>query len=82
MYSGYYKDHRMKWQAIVTPDSLISSLCGPYPGPANNWTMVYDSGVLDKCRTVYSDYQRLYIYGDPVYSGVFGIMGPYQHPGG
>jgi hypothetical protein len=82
MYSGYYKDHRMKWQAIVTPDGIISSLCGPYPGPANDWTMLHDSGVLDKCRTVYSDHQRLYIYSDPAYSDAFGIMGPYQHPGG
>jgi nuclease HARBI1 len=82
MYSGYCKDHGMKWQAIVTPDGLISSLHGPYPGPTNDWTIVHNSKVLDKCRTVYGNRQRLYIYGDLAYVSAFGIMGPYQHPGG
>jgi hypothetical protein len=82
MYSSYYKDHGMKWQAIVTPNGLVSSLCRPYSGPANDWTMVQDSGVLDRCRQVYSDNRRLYIYSDPAYIGAFGIMGPYQHLGG
>jgi hypothetical protein len=30
MYSGYYKGTGMKWQAIVTPDGLVSSLSGPW----------------------------------------------------
>lgn len=29
MYSGYYKGHRIKWQAIVIPDGFIISLRGP-----------------------------------------------------
>jgi hypothetical protein len=82
MYSGYYKDYGIKWQAIVTPNSLISSLYKPYPGPANDWTMVYNLGVLNKCQTVYNNYQRLYIYSDLAYSSAFGIIRPYQHPGG
>jgi hypothetical protein len=36
MYSGYYKGHGMKWQAIVTSDGLVSSLCRPWAGPAND----------------------------------------------
>lgn len=67
----------MKWQAIVTLDGLILLLHGPYPGLANDWTMLHKSRVLSKCRDVYSDRQRLYIYGDPAYSSAFGIIGPY-----
>ena len=82
MYSGYYKDHGMKWQAVATPDGLISSLYGPWPSLANDWTMLYKSGILDKCRDTYGNCEKLYIYSDPAYTGSFGIMGPYQHASG
>ena len=82
MYSGYYKGHGMKWQAIVTPDGLVSSLCGPWAGPVNDWTMLQESGILEDFRRVYGEKERLYVYGDPAYIGAFGIMGPYQHVGG
>src|SRR5438552_1056204 len=82
MYSKYYKDHGMKWQAIVTPDRLVSLLIRPWPGLANDWTMVNKSKVLNKCRTAYSNRQRLYIYGNPAYINAFGIIEPYQHPAG
>jgi DDE superfamily endonuclease len=77
MYSSYYKDYGIKWQAIVTLDGLISSLCGLYPSLANDWTMLNDSGVLDKCWAVYGNRQRLYIYSDLAYSSAFGIIRPY-----
>jgi hypothetical protein len=63
-------------------DGLISLLFGPYPGPVNDWTIVQDSEVLDRCWQVYNNKPRLYIYSYPAYIGAFGIIGPYQHPGG
>jgi hypothetical protein len=39
MYSSKNKETGMKWQAIVTPDGIISSLIGPFEGKANDWKM-------------------------------------------
>jgi DDE superfamily endonuclease len=82
MYSGYYKGTGMKWQGIATPDGLISALYRPFAGPINDWNMLQQSGILDKCREVYANQPRLNIYRDPAYTGSFGIIGPYQHSGG
>lgn len=82
MYSSYYKGTGMKWQGIATPDRLISALSKPYAGPVNDWNMLQQSSVLDRCCEVYANKPRLYIYGDPAYTSAFGIMGPYQHLGG
>jgi hypothetical protein len=81
MYSGYYKSTGIKWQGIVTADGLISALSGPFPRPINDWNMLQQSGVLDKCHEVYRTKPRLYIYGDPAYTSSFGVMGLYQHLG-
>jgi hypothetical protein len=35
-YSGHKKDTGQKWQAVVTPDGIVSSLVGPFLGPVND----------------------------------------------
>jgi hypothetical protein len=45
MYSSKNKATGMKWQAIVTPDGLISSLIGPWEGKAHDWRMFQESSV-------------------------------------
>jgi hypothetical protein len=44
-YTGYKRLHAVKYQAILTPDGLISSLAGPYLGRgrrlANASTVLY-----------------------------------------
>jgi hypothetical protein len=52
VYSGHSKLHGIKYQAIVTPDGLVSSLSGPYMGPVNDWTIWRRSGVEEALRTV------------------------------
>jgi hypothetical protein len=37
--------------------------------------------VLDNCRRVYSNNNRLSIYINPVYTGAFGIIRLYLYPG-
>jgi len=71
----------MKWQAITIPDSLVSLLTRPWARPANDWTMLHESGVLDDCCRVYSSRPRLYIYRDPAYNNAFGIIALYEHAG-
>jgi hypothetical protein len=39
VYSGYKKSYSIKYQAVVTPDGLISLLTGPWIGPVNDWVM-------------------------------------------
>ncbi|RPA77541.1 hypothetical protein BJ508DRAFT_199898, partial [Ascobolus immersus RN42] len=38
-YAGAKKEHGIRYQGIVTPDGLISSLAGPWRGPTGDWKM-------------------------------------------
>ncbi|RPA92512.1 hypothetical protein L873DRAFT_1709451, partial [Choiromyces venosus 120613-1] len=38
-YSEYKKTHEFKFQNNVTPDSLLSSLVGLFPGPVGDWVV-------------------------------------------
>lgn len=51
-YSGHKKRHGFKFQAIVTPDGLVSSLQGPYRAPNNDWRIWIHSNVADRFREV------------------------------
>ena len=51
-YSGYKKRHGIKWQGIVSPDGLIFSLAGPWPGEINDNRMVLESGLEARLRAV------------------------------
>jgi DDE superfamily endonuclease len=82
VYSGHKRAHGMNWQAIVTPDGLISSLVGPYSGANNDWSMWQRSGCEAEIRSVCTGHPTLYIYGDPAYRASFGVMCPFEHPKG
>lgn len=80
-YSGYKKGHVFNMQAITTPDGLISSLDGPYPGRMNDARMVRESGLEDHLRRLFEGRppsEWVWLYGDKAYSGKFGIMGAYK----
>jgi hypothetical protein len=81
-YSGHTCDFGLKYQAIVTPDGIVSSLFGPYPGPWNDWSMLQDSKIQQRIRDVMGGHRRLYLYGDSAYSFSYGIWAPFQHPAG
>lgn len=80
-YSGYKKCHAIKFQAIVTPDGLISHLSGPCPGSRGDWGMYLESGLERKLRHLhvgYANNQRQYLYGDPAYNLTYDIFSAYQ----
>jgi hypothetical protein len=52
VYSGHKRAHGMNWQAVVTPDGLVSSLVGPYAGANNDWSMWKRSGCEEEIRKV------------------------------
>jgi hypothetical protein len=81
-YSGHKKAHGMVWQAVVTPDGLVSSLAGPYLGPTNDYGMYCRSGLGDRLREVMGPHEVLYLYGDPAYRLVFGVMSPFRAAAG
>ena len=84
-YSGHKRKHGYKYQSIIIPDGLVSSLMGPFIGCRGDWKMVELSGLEAKLRAVNRGRRlatALYLYGDPAYSTVYGIMGPYKnYPG-
>ena len=54
VYSGHKKFHGNNYQALVTPDGLVSSLTGPYIGPINDWTIWRRSGCEEAIHEVCS----------------------------
>ncbi|PWW73575.1 hypothetical protein C7212DRAFT_216301, partial [Tuber magnatum] len=81
-YSGYKKCHPFKFQSIVTPDGLLSSLAGLFPGPIGDWVVWHSCGIVEILQDIFSkskisEEERLYVYGDSAYSPVFGVMGPF-----
>ena len=47
-YSGYKKCHAVKYQAIRTPDGLISHIVGPYTGRESDWMAYQNPGLVLK----------------------------------
>jgi len=45
MYTGYKKCHRMKFQGIIIPNSLIAHLEGPFCAPQNDMGVFAESGL-------------------------------------
>jgi len=67
---GYKKSHGFKFQAVMTPDGIISSLAGPWFGKVGDWRMYTDSGLEDHLRQINQEAEvdeRCYLYGDPAY---------------
>lgn len=60
-YTGYKKHWAFKFQSIVTPDGMISSLNGPYAGPKADWTIWHESNLEARLREV-SNSAFVYIY--------------------
>jgi hypothetical protein len=72
----------MVFQAITTPDGLVSSLFGPFISRSDNWGMYKDSRVAHRVHRMMpagSNRQMLYLYGDSAYHlshGVISLSGP------
>jgi hypothetical protein len=79
-YSGYKKKHGIKFQGLVIPDGLVSSLVGPFIGEVNDNRMVAESRFQAQLRSIFKNEEELYLYGDQAYFQFYGILSPY--PGG
>lgn len=66
----------------MTPDGLVSSLCGPFLGTANDWFMWLQSGCEARIEELMEGREELFLYGDPAYKCTYGVMAPFTHPRG
>jgi hypothetical protein len=80
-YSGYKKCHAIKFQAVTTPDGLMSHLAGPWPGHRGDWGMYLASGLQNKLRRLNArenPEDHCYLYGDPAYALSYGVISAYK----
>jgi hypothetical protein len=61
VYSGHKKFHGNNYQAIVTPDGLVSLLTGPFMSSTNDWTMWWRSSCEEAIREVSSLFFLYYL---------------------
>lgn len=67
-YSGHKCYHGIKYQGIVTPDGLISSLYGPRLAPDGDWKLWKECGIEERLRALFNTPgSLLYLYGDAAY---------------
>ena len=81
-YSRHKQKHGYKFQLVVTPDGLVSSLIRPFIGQRGDWKMVEDLGIVEKLKEVNGGRRpahALYWYSDPAYCTVYGIIKPYKN---
>jgi hypothetical protein len=77
-YSGHKRLHGMVFQAITTPDGLISSVFGPFIRGINDWGMFNASRVPHRLhRMIPVSNKMLYLYGDPAYHCSYGLICPF-----
>ena len=79
LYNGHKTAHSLMYQAVSTPDGLISSLVGPFEGRINDMNMLEQSGLKEKLGSVMGHLpatDRRYLYGDKGYfAGYYGVIG-------
>jgi hypothetical protein len=88
-YTGHKRRHGLRFQAICTPDGLISSLDGPWLARYNDWRIYNESQLTERFREVrsvpsfaadtnslqiYNGRDTLFIYGDPAYHHAYGVV--------
>lgn len=56
-YSGHKRNHCVKFQSIIGPDGIISSLMGAYPGRRHD-------AAIYRASNIYQQLQRVGIFGD------------------
>ncbi|OAD69305.1 hypothetical protein PHYBLDRAFT_149704 [Phycomyces blakesleeanus NRRL 1555(-)] len=81
-YNGHYRGHGLKYQAVVTPDGVTSSIMGPDSG-RNHDVRMYRESQLDAMMCVAFDFTSIngpcyYLYGDPAYTASDHMMIPFR----
>jgi nuclease HARBI1 len=68
-YSGYKKQHVVKYQSVVFPDGIIGRLDGPFNGIRHDAAILGLSGLKEELNELPKiGCENLVVYGDPGYS--------------
>lgn len=79
IYNGHKRQHGFKFQAVVTPDGIVSHLCGPFTGNRHDITILRESGLLENLRQQLRDKDGPYcLYGDAGYALCPQLLCPYK----
>ncbi|KAG2200946.1 hypothetical protein INT47_003181 [Mucor saturninus] len=81
LYNGHGRQHGLKYQAVVTPDGITVSLCGPFAGAIHDMNMLDSSDIVSEldeilnCEDIGDKFYAL--YGDPAYRPSFCLIRPF-----
>lgn len=79
LFSGHKRFHCIKFQSVVTPNGLISSLMGPYVGRRHDAGIFHESGIYQQLlQKVNANGVPFYLYGDSAYPISECIITPYK----
>ncbi|OAD79399.1 hypothetical protein PHYBLDRAFT_139430 [Phycomyces blakesleeanus NRRL 1555(-)] len=73
VYNEHYRGHGIKYQAVVTPDGITSSIMGSETGDRHDTHLYLESGLEEKMRQTF-DFRDInngpcyFLYGDPAYT--------------
>jgi hypothetical protein len=67
--------HALKYSAVKSPDGMIYHLHRPMVGRWNDNALLYESGLLHRCKQFSDDH---YIFGDPAYPKSDVLLSPYD----
>lgn len=69
LYSGYYKEHGLKYQHLTAPNGLTIHLPPPFVGSTHDQTMLTQSTLLTELAQIIAEKGRHYcMYADLIYS--------------
>jgi hypothetical protein len=79
VYSGHKRTHGIKFQAVVTPDGMISHLSGPFNGNRHDAWILTESGLPNMMRNGLRDGNGIFcFYGDNAYPRSPQLVSPYK----
>jgi hypothetical protein len=79
-YSGHKRKHGLKYQAVATPDGLVSHVYGPVEGRRHDSGMYYESGLDEQLQEIF-DATKKVIYGDAAYCYKPYLWAPFAEAG-
>ncbi|KAG2193020.1 hypothetical protein INT47_012145 [Mucor saturninus] len=81
LYNGHVRQHGLKYQAVVAPDGITVSLCGPFAVGIHDMNMLDSSDIVSEldeildCEDIGDKFYAL--YGDPAYRPSSCLIRPY-----
>ena len=81
LFSGHKRVHCLSWQAVITPNGLISCLFGPLAGSVNDRSLLNQSGLLPRLAQIDRINGKQYaLYGDAGYYAREQLSVPFSKP--